>query len=169
VCPIFTLAYVPPPLRYPPITIRKPPVVSSFASTAVDGGVFPNDERVARVSVSNETAESLEVWIDQELCTGDGICVQYAPEVFELDIDGLAYVKGDDDQLRQALVPPYPFRSRCCGMWRIRPRSALVTVFTYAGPRTAWKCTGRTPGEHFGAPLPGPAGPLLGEHGVSRW
>jgi ferredoxin len=51
----------------------------------------------------NETAgEDLEVWIDQDLCTGDGICVQYAPEVFELDIDGLAYVKGGDDQLRQA-------------------------------------------------------------------
>jgi len=38
--------------------------------------------------------EALEVWIDQDLCTGDGICAQYAPEVFELDIDGLAYVKG---------------------------------------------------------------------------
>jgi ferredoxin len=51
----------------------------------------------------NETAgEDLEVWIDQDLCTGDGICVQYAPEVFELDIDGLAYVKGGDDQLQQA-------------------------------------------------------------------
>lgn len=43
---------------------------------------------------SADTAEPLEVWIDQDLCTGDGICVQYAPEVFELDIDGLAYVKG---------------------------------------------------------------------------
>ncbi|MGP3980367.1 ferredoxin [Streptomyces sp. KR80] len=38
--------------------------------------------------------DPLEVWIDQDLCTGDGICAQYAPEVFELDIDGLAYVKG---------------------------------------------------------------------------
>jgi ferredoxin len=37
--------------------------------------------------------DSLQVWIDQELCTGDGLCVQYAPEVFEFDIDGLAYVK----------------------------------------------------------------------------
>ena len=46
--------------------------------------------------------EPLEVWIDQDLCTGDGICVQYAPEVFELDIDGLAYVKGDDQELRDA-------------------------------------------------------------------
>ncbi|MEV0131829.1 ferredoxin [Dactylosporangium sp. NPDC050688] len=41
----------------------------------------------------------LEVWIDQGLCTGDGICAQYAPEVFELDVDGLAYVKGDDGEL----------------------------------------------------------------------
>ncbi|MFC5955946.1 ferredoxin [Streptomyces pratens] len=45
---------------------------------------------------------ALEVWIDQDLCTGDGICAQYAPEVFELDIDGLAYVKGSDDELLQA-------------------------------------------------------------------
>ncbi|MEU0027549.1 ferredoxin [Streptomyces sp. NPDC006335] len=45
--------------------------------------------------------ETLEVWIDQDLCTGDGICAQYAPEVFELDIDGLAYVKGADEQLLQ--------------------------------------------------------------------
>lgn len=46
--------------------------------------------------------DALEVWIDQELCTGDGICVQYAPEVFELDIDGLAYVKSADDELLQS-------------------------------------------------------------------
>ncbi|MER6118099.1 ferredoxin [Streptomyces sp. A0642] len=45
--------------------------------------------------------QDLEVWIDQDLCTGDGICVQYAPEVFELDIDGLAYVKSDQDELLQ--------------------------------------------------------------------
>jgi ferredoxin len=42
------------------------------------------------------------VWIDQDECTGDGLCVQYAPEVFEFDIDGLAYVKGADGELRQA-------------------------------------------------------------------
>jgi ferredoxin len=59
-------------------------------------------------SSTGSTGESLEVWIDQDLCTGDGICVQYAPEVFELDIDGLAYVKGEDEELRQepgAAVP----------------------------------------------------------------
>ncbi|HET9169544.1 MAG TPA: ferredoxin [Actinospica sp.] len=47
-------------------------------------------------------SEDLEVWIDQDLCTGDGLCVQYAEDVFELDIDGLAYVKGADGELRQA-------------------------------------------------------------------
>jgi ferredoxin len=52
--------------------------------------------------------ETLEVWIDQDLCTGDGICSQYAPDVFELDVDGLAYVKGEDGELRHeqnATVP----------------------------------------------------------------
>jgi ferredoxin len=47
------------------------------------------------------SSEDLEVWIDQDLCTGDGLCVQYAADVFELDIDGLAYVKDGDGGLRQ--------------------------------------------------------------------
>jgi ferredoxin len=46
------------------------------------------------------TGEPVEVWVDQDLCTGDGLCVQYAPDVFEFDIDGLAYVKGEDGELR---------------------------------------------------------------------
>jgi ferredoxin len=37
--------------------------------------------------------EQLRVRVDQALCTGDGLCVQYAPDVFEFDVDGLAYVK----------------------------------------------------------------------------
>lgn len=44
-------------------------------------------------------SEPLRVWIDQDLCTGDGLCVQYAPEVFEFDVDGLAYVKDGDGEL----------------------------------------------------------------------
>jgi ferredoxin len=47
-------------------------------------------------------SEQLRVWIDQDLCTGDGLCVQYAPEVFEFDIDGLAYVKNDSGDLLSA-------------------------------------------------------------------
>ncbi len=36
------------------------------------------------------------VWIDQDLCTGDGICTEIAPSVFEMHDDGLAYVKETD-------------------------------------------------------------------------
>ena len=46
--------------------------------------------------------DELQVWVDQSLCTGDGLCVQYAPEVFEFDVDGLAYVKDDSGELRLA-------------------------------------------------------------------
>lgn len=55
------------------------------------------------VTESTTGVESdLTVWIDQELCTGDGLCVQYAPEVFEFDVDGLAYVKDDAGDLKLA-------------------------------------------------------------------
>lgn len=33
------------------------------------------------------------VWIDQDLCTGDGICEEIAPDVFEGRDDGLWVVK----------------------------------------------------------------------------
>lgn len=47
-------------------------------------------------------AEPVQVWIDQNLCTGDGLCAQYAPEVFEFDVDGLAYVKDASGELLTA-------------------------------------------------------------------
>ena len=34
----------------------------------------------------------MKVWIDQDLCTGDGLCEEIAPSVFTLLDDGLAYV-----------------------------------------------------------------------------
>jgi len=51
---------------------------------------------------THELAQDLHVWIDQDLCTGDGLCVQYAPEVFEFDVDGLAYVKDGGGELQLA-------------------------------------------------------------------
>lgn len=36
---------------------------------------------------------SLMVWIDQDLCTGDGICEEIAPDVFVGRDDGLWVVK----------------------------------------------------------------------------
>ena len=35
----------------------------------------------------------MKVWIDQDLCTGDGICAEICPPIFEMHDDGLAYVK----------------------------------------------------------------------------
>ena len=34
----------------------------------------------------------MRVWIDQDLCTGDGMCEEICPDVFRLQADGLAYV-----------------------------------------------------------------------------
>jgi len=56
-----------------------------------------------RSSVAHRTASTRErdtymkVWIDQDLCTGDGLCEEIAPAVFTLLDDGLAYVKEDSD------------------------------------------------------------------------
>jgi ferredoxin len=41
----------------------------------------------------------MKVWIDQDLCTGDGLCEEIAPSVFTLLDDGLAYVKQGDKVL----------------------------------------------------------------------
>jgi ferredoxin len=38
----------------------------------------------------------MKVWIDQDLCTGDGLCTDHAPAVFILLEDGIAYVKQGD-------------------------------------------------------------------------
>jgi ferredoxin len=39
-----------------------------------------------------ERAPVLRVWIDQDLCTGDGLCVDHCPEVFTILEDGISYV-----------------------------------------------------------------------------
>ena len=38
----------------------------------------------------------MKVWIDQDLCTGDGLCVEIEPALFEMHDDGLAYVREAD-------------------------------------------------------------------------
>jgi len=43
-----------------------------------------------------DEAPRIQVWIDQDLCTGDGICTDHAPEVFTILEDGIAYcMEGD--------------------------------------------------------------------------
>ncbi len=43
----------------------------------------------------------MKVWIDQDLCTGDGLCEEICPSVFTLLDDGLAYVKDGDKVLSE--------------------------------------------------------------------
>jgi ferredoxin len=38
----------------------------------------------------------MKVWIDQDLCTGDGVCEELCPPVFTLLDNGLTYVKEGD-------------------------------------------------------------------------
>ena len=56
----------------------------------------------------------MRVWIDQDLCTGDGLCTDHAPAVFMLLEDGIAYVKEHGRPLNDpggaaslAHVPPH--------------------------------------------------------------
>lgn len=46
----------------------------------------------------------LMVWIDQDLCTGDGICEEITPEVFVGRDDGLWVVKEDSKNFGRDLV-----------------------------------------------------------------
>ena len=47
----------------------------------------------------------MKVWIDQDLCTGDGLCEEIAPAVFTLLDDGLAYVKEGDKVFSTRAAP----------------------------------------------------------------
>lgn len=69
---------------------------------------------VIDATASRESSGPIElrVWIDQDLCTGDGLCADGVPEVFTLLEDGIAYVCQDGDVLNDpgmaesvALVP----------------------------------------------------------------
>lgn len=45
--------------------------------------------------IADVPATQFRVWIDQDLCTGDGLCMDVVPEVFTLLEDGIAYVVED--------------------------------------------------------------------------
>ena len=46
----------------------------------------------------------LMVWIDQDLCTGDGICSEIAPDVFEPRDDGLWVVKEEEKYFGRRVI-----------------------------------------------------------------
>ncbi len=49
-------------------------------------------------------ATTLMVWIDQDLCTGDGICSEICPAVFEPRDDGLWVVKEEAEHFGDRIV-----------------------------------------------------------------
>lgn len=49
-----------------------------------------------RYSDAGRYPRPMRVWIDQDLCTGDGLCTDHCPEIFTLLEDGIAYVKDGD-------------------------------------------------------------------------
>lgn len=74
---------------------------------------------------------TMRVWIDQDLCTGDGLCEEVCPEIFGGYDDGLFYVKetawpsvddkGDGKQVR-------PIYEMAQGMATVPERLALATI-----------------------------------------
>lgn len=51
----------------------------------------------------------MKVWIDQELCTGDGQCVDICPDVFVMREEAStyrAYVRNPEDRAGVSVVPP---------------------------------------------------------------
>lgn len=39
----------------------------------------------------------MRVWIDPDLCTGDGLCTDHCPDMFVLLEDGISYVRDPND------------------------------------------------------------------------
>ena len=72
----------------------------------------------------------MKVWIDQDLCTGDGLCEEIAPAVFTLLDDGLAYVKESDKvfSIRAAPRASRTSPTACSTRLSSPPRSAPASA-----------------------------------------
>ena len=47
----------------------------------------------------------MKVWVDQDLCTGDGLCEEWCPHVFSLQ-SGISYVQDHRGPLMAGAAPP---------------------------------------------------------------
>jgi ferredoxin len=47
----------------------------------------------------------MRVWIDQDCCTGAGLCVDHCPEMFIVLEDGIGYVHDGDGVIADATTP----------------------------------------------------------------
>ena len=92
--------------------MRAPGARPSTGSIDTPNGASLPSEMRRPTDGGRDESEPMKVWIDQDLCTGDGLCEEIAPAVFTLLDDGLAYVK-EGDQVKNepggsagmALVP----------------------------------------------------------------
>ena len=67
----------------------------------VANGQISADQLAARESVA-------KVWIDPDLCTGDGLCTDIVPEIFYMTDDGIAAVKEGVEELGHPEGQPEP-------------------------------------------------------------
>ncbi|MBU1228106.1 MAG: ferredoxin [Actinobacteria bacterium] len=54
----------------------------------------------------------MKVWVDQDLCTGDGLCAEIAPAVFTLMSDGLSYVRDGGRVMAKTAGNPEGYEGR---------------------------------------------------------
>ena len=119
----------------------------------------------------------LWVWIDQDLCTGDGLCTDHCPEVFRLLDDGISYVvdaagavhhrPGGAAEPAAVLAPPHR-----CGRGRRRRLPGRVHLPRGARRRSADPpapdpAAGRGDGEPGAEDPLGPPGPRRAAAGVA--
>jgi ferredoxin len=69
----------------------------------------------------------LKIIIDRTKCTGEAICVGIAPEVFELDEDGIAVVMGAEGADREAILEA----AESC------PADAIIVIDEKSGEKLA--------------------------------
>ncbi|MGH9245784.1 MAG: ferredoxin [Acidimicrobiales bacterium] len=84
----------------------------------------------------------MKVWIDQDLCTGDGLCTDHCPEVFTLLEDGIAYVKEHGEVLNDPggaaslASVPHPFERRVVAAAEDCPGECIfIEIFAPVPPR----------------------------------
>jgi ferredoxin len=100
--PLATVEHAPPgargrtthgAVRAPPVSPDVPRFYSPPGTTLTACGRPGSPGPVSSSRFERTRYTRLKVWIDQDLCTGDGLCEEIAPDVFTLLDDGLAYVK----------------------------------------------------------------------------
>jgi len=69
--------------------------------------------------------QKLKIIIDREECIGDGMCVNEAPETFELDEESKAILKDGSTDEREAILDA----ARCC------PVDVITVIDTETGQK----------------------------------